>query len=160
MDHDERLRVPLRWWVQGVLLVATLWLALVVATPPVVAFGTTGLALAGLVAFFLRYGGAPVQVGDGWFRAGRARIELRHLSSAAALDAESTRLLAGRDADARAYLLLRPYLPRAVRVDLADPDDPTPYWLVSTRRPEALAASLGDALGNRVRSRDPDRLED
>ena len=38
--------------------------------------------------------------------------------------------MAGVDADARAYLLLRPYLKRAVQVDLADPADPTPYWLL------------------------------
>jgi hypothetical protein len=26
---------------------------------------------------------------------------------------------------------------------LDDPDDPTPYWLVSTRRPTAVLAALG-----------------
>ena len=50
--------------------------------------------------------------------------------------------MAGRDADARAYLLLRPYLKRAVRVEINDPADPTPYWLVGTRRPEDLAEAL------------------
>jgi hypothetical protein len=29
-----------------------------------------------------------------------------------------------------------------VRIDLADPDDPTPYWFVSTRHPERLVAAL------------------
>jgi hypothetical protein len=29
-----------------------------------------------------------------------------------------------------------------VRVDLEDPLDPTPYWLLSTRRPQELAAAL------------------
>ena len=59
-----------------------------------------------------------------------------------ALDAEEMRLQAGRDADARAYLLLRPYLKRGVRVDLTDPSDPAPYWLISSRRPDRLAAAL------------------
>ena len=45
---------------------------------------------------------------------------------------------AGVDADARAYLLLRPYLKRAVRVEIADPADPAPYWLVSTAHADAL----------------------
>ncbi len=48
----------------------------------------------------------------------------------------------GSEADARAYLLVRPYLKRAVRVTVVDPADPTPYWLVGTRHPEALAAAL------------------
>ena len=54
---------------------------------------------------------------------------------AEALDAEATRRVAGVEADARAYLLLRPYLKRAVRVEITDPADPAPYWLVSTAAP-------------------------
>jgi hypothetical protein len=67
-----------------------------------------------------------------------------------ALDAEAARRAAGVEADARAYLLLRPYLTRAVRVQVVDPADPTPYWLVSTRRPRTLAAVLSEAIGNTV----------
>ena len=37
---------------------------------------------------------------------------------------------------------LRPYLSRAVRIGIDDPADPTPYWLVSSRRPDRLAAAL------------------
>jgi hypothetical protein len=61
------------------------------------------------------------------------------------LDDQARRCLAGVDADARAYLLLRPYLRHAVRVDLVDPADPTPYWLVATRRPAQLVTALSSA---------------
>jgi hypothetical protein len=50
--------------------------------------------------------------------------------------------VAGPEADARAYLLLRPYLKRTVRVTVRDDRDPAPYWLVSSRHPEALAAAV------------------
>lgn len=140
--YDERLGVPLRWWVQGVMLVASLWLALVVALPALAAWLCSGLALALLAALLLSYGSARVSVADGWFRAGRARIEAAHLGAVATLDAEATRRVAGPEADARAYLLLRPYLKRAVRVEITDPADPAPYWLVCTRHPEELAAAL------------------
>ena len=30
----------------------------------------------------------------------------------------------------------------AVEITLDDPEDPVPYWLVSTRRPQQLAAAL------------------
>lgn len=124
------------------MLVATLWLMVVVAVPGPTAWIVTAVALV-LVGLGLSwYGDARIVVQDGWFRAGRARIEARHLGQVAALDVDQTRLVAGRDADARAYLLLRPYLPRAVRVEVADPADPTPYWLVSSRHPEALASAL------------------
>jgi len=140
--YDERLGVPLRWWAQGVMLVATLWLALVVALPGPAAWLCSGLALALLVALLLSFGSARVSVEAGWFRAGRARIEAAHLGTVTALDAEQTRRVAGPEADARAYLLLRPYLKRAVKVEITDPADPAPYWLVSSRHPDELARAV------------------
>ena len=38
--------------------------------------------------------------------------------------------------------LLRSWIPTAVRVDLNDPDDPTPYWFISTRKPVELVRAL------------------
>lgn len=142
MDYAERLTVPLRWWAQGTMLVASLWLALVVAVPGAFAWAITAAALALMVTLFLSYGGARVAVDGSSFHAGRAHIPLEHVGEVTALDREGVRRQAGVDADARAYLLLRPYLKRGVRVDVVDPADPTPYWLVSCRRPDALVSAL------------------
>jgi hypothetical protein len=49
------------------------------------------------------------------------------------------------DADARAYLLLRPYVKQSVQVPVEDPADPTPYWMLSTRRPHDLATAITEA---------------
>ena len=148
--YAERLSVPLRWWVQGVMLVASLWLATVVALPPLASTVVALIALAVLTALLVSYGSARIDVADGVLRAGRAQIEQVHLGAVTALDAAATRRLAGVDADARAFLLLRPYLSRAVRVDITDPADPTPYWLLHTRRPHALAAALTRTGGEAV----------
>jgi len=145
VEFAERLSVPLRWWVQGTMLVATLWLALVVAVPLIVAWTVTGAALALMVALFVSYGGARIIVDGEVLRAGRAHISTDHVGAVTALDADAMRLQAGRDADARAFLLLRPYLKRGVRIDLTDPSDPVPYWLISSRRPDRLAAALAKA---------------
>ena len=142
MDYAERLSVPLRWWVQGTMLVATLWLAVVVATPAAVAWVVTALAMSVVAVTFLGYGAARITVEGGVLRAGRAHIDVRHVGAVTPLDAEGMRRQAGVDADARAYLLLRPYLKRGVRVDILDPADPAPYWLISSRRPTDLAAAL------------------
>ena len=93
--YTERLGVPLRWWVQGTMLVATLWLAVVVAMPAPVAWLVTGVALALLVVCLWAYGGARIVVDDGAFRAGRAHIDAAHLGAATPLDAEQTRRTAG-----------------------------------------------------------------
>lgn len=143
MEYAERLTVPLRWWAQGTMLVASLWLAVMAATPEVVAWSVTAVALALMVALFVGYGRPRVSLEGGTLRAGRAHIGLEHVGEVTALDAEGVRRQAGVDADARAHLLLRPYLKRGVRIDITDPTDPAPYWLVSCRHPEALVTAVG-----------------
>jgi hypothetical protein len=140
--YRERLSVPFRWWVQGTMLVATFWLAFVVATPALVAWSATAVLLLLMAGLFLSYGAPRVEVADGWLRAGRARISGEFLGGAEPLDPDATRRVAGPEADVRAYLLLRPYLKRSVRVTVRDARDPAPYWLVSTRDPEHLAAAI------------------
>ncbi len=140
--YSERLYVPLRWWVQATMLLASLWLAFVVAMPAWAAWAATGVLVLVTVALLLWVGSARVAVHDGVLRAGRAHIAVELLGAVEPLDAEETRRVHGVDADARAYLMTRPYLKRAVRIDVADPADRTPYWLVSTRRPHELAAAL------------------
>jgi hypothetical protein len=142
VEYDERLSVPLRWWVQGTMLVASLWLAMIVALPAAAAWTITAIAMAVLALALLAYGAARVTVEGGFLRAGRARIAGFHLGGSSALDAEATRRMSGAEADARAYLLLRPYLKRAVQVEITDPADPAPYWLLSTRHPDRLARAI------------------
>ena len=140
--YDERLGVPLRWWALATMFLASVLVAFLVATPLWVALGGTALLTAVVVTVFVGYGAAHITVAGGVLRAGRARISVVHLGECRPLDAAATRLLAGRDADTRAFLLLRPYLRRGVRVDIADPGDPAPYWLLASRRPTRLVAAL------------------
>lgn len=140
--YRERLTVPLRWWVQATMLLATFWLAFVVALPLWVAWLATGVLAAVTYGGFLVLGAARTEVRDGHLYAGGARISLSLLGSAEALDKERTRATHGVDADARAFLVTRPYLTRSVKVRLNDPADPTPYWLISSRHPDRLAAAL------------------
>ncbi|GAB3644624.1 DUF3093 domain-containing protein [Glycomyces tarimensis] len=41
-----------------------------------------------------------------------------------------------------AFVVQRPWIRRGVRIVLDDPDDPTPYWVVSSRNPERLREAL------------------
>jgi len=141
--YRETLAVPVSWWLMGAGLALAVFWAFVVATPLLVAV-LAGLVAAGLVVGGLtRYGAARVATDPDGFSAGRALLPYRHVGAVEPLDAAATRRVLGVDADARAYLLVRAYCGGAVKVTVQDPADPTPYWLVSTRRPSALAASLG-----------------
>ena len=142
VGYDERLHVPLRWWALLTMFLATVLLAFLVATPTWVALAVTGTLTALVAVVLVSYGAARVSVQGQTFRAGRAQIPVTLLGAAVALDAAASRRLAGVDADARAYLLLRPYVKGSVRVPVEDPADPAPYWLVSTRHPERLVAAL------------------
>ncbi|HEU4948384.1 MAG TPA: DUF3093 domain-containing protein [Kribbella sp.] len=140
--YRERLSVPLRWWLIAAAAVLTLWLITAVPAGNAAGIAVAGVAAVLLIALLLRYGGAVVEVDAENLRAGRARIERSYLSSAQALTGEAARNAFGRDCDPNAYLLLRSYVPGAVRVEVTDPQDPTPYWLIATRHPQRLAAAL------------------
>lgn len=144
--YSERLHVPLRWWVQATMLLASLWLAFIVAMPAWAAWSGTGVLLLLTLGLLTWVGGTRVSVRNGVLYAGPAHISTDLLGPAEPLDAEETRRVHGVDADARAFLLTRPYLKRSVKVTVSDPADPTPYWLVSTRHPRELAAALSGSV--------------
>ena len=150
MRFRERLTPPLLWWVIGALVAGTFPVAVLFYLGPVWAGVVAAIAAAGLVAVLHGWAAIVVDFDGRWRRVGRARIELAYLGAARALDAGQTRARTGVDADARAYLVLRPYVGTSVEVTLDDPDDPVPYWLISTRRPRALSAALTEALGSRA----------
>ena len=83
-----------------------------------------------------------VEVTDGTLAAGRARLPRDVVAGAEAFEGAEATAERGVRLDARAWLLLRGWIPGVVRVQLDDPDDPTPYWLVSSRHPRRLAAAL------------------
>ncbi len=83
-----------------------------------------------------------VEVTDAEFGAGRAHLPRTAVAAVEAFDGAEATAERGTRLDARAWLLLRGWISGVVRVDLNDPDDPTPYWLVSSRHPRRLAAAL------------------
>ncbi|MYT96656.1 MULTISPECIES: DUF3093 domain-containing protein [unclassified Streptomyces] len=138
---DERLTAPRSWWfiAFGVGVACALML-LPLGTLPMLA-GLVGGAAAAAAAVS-SYGSARIRVVGGALVAGDARIPLSALGEPEALDAEEARAWRTYRADARAFMLLRSYVGTAVRVEVTDPDDPTPYVFLSTRDPEGLAAAL------------------
>ena len=75
-------------------------------------------------------------------RIDEANIDLKYLGEATVLDKNAMRLLRTRDADPAAYLAIKFWEPRGLRIDLNDSRDKTPYWLVTSKRGEEIAALL------------------
>lgn len=141
--YRERLVAPLSWWVvAGAFGLVWGWLMLVAANRSI-AIGTALLATALAGSLVWSYGSIVVDAGPNGLRVGTAHLPSAHIGAVEALDPRGFREQLGPHADARAWLRTRPYIEAGIRVEVADPSDPTPYWLVSSRRPEALAAALG-----------------
>lgn len=139
--HDERLWPPAWMWVVAVTVAASLGFAfwvpygLDVGLP--VGLAAVAATIGGLVA-----AGGRVRLADGVLHAGPASLPVGVVGTVSVLDGAAVRDLVGAAADARAYLYLRGWVRTGVRVDLDDPQDVVPYWYVSTRHPDALAAAL------------------
>ncbi|MFE7779304.1 DUF3093 domain-containing protein [Streptomyces sp. NPDC057445] len=146
--YDERLTAPRSWWVLTALVALS---GAVVLLPLGAVAMLGGLIGAGALAAATvsAYGSARIRVVADSLVAGDARIPVSALGDAEVLDAEEARAWRSYKADARAYMLLRSYVPTAVRVPVTDPEDPTPYVYVSTRDPRALVAALESARADR-----------
>ena len=75
-------------------------------------------------------------------RIDRAHIDIKYLGSATVLDSPAMRLLRTRDADPAAYLAIKFWMPKGIKITVVDPRDPTPYWLITSKRGEEIAALL------------------
>ena len=152
MLYRERLTVPLLWWLLAVGFAVSMLAAFGFYLGLWWGVGTALASLAVAVALF-QSSAVLIIVEPNRLRVGRAVIEHDYLASCRPLDADQTSRRSGTEADARAHLVLRPYVRTAVGTILDDPADPVPYWLVSTRRPRQLAeaverARTADHLGS------------
>jgi hypothetical protein len=142
-SYRERL-----WPAPWIALVAALAIPaslLTFAPVSVVAGAVVGVVLAAGVVAAAIVSAPVIAVSDGMLRAGTASIPLALITGTEAARRDDARAARGPGLDARAHLVLRPDIDPVLRVDLGDPDDPTPYWLLSTRRPEELAAAIAAA---------------
>ena len=83
-----------------------------------------------------------IEVDEKELRINKAHIELRYLGDVTVLDTASMRAVRGRDADPTAFLAIRFWNSRGVKVRVKDARDETPYWLISSKRGKDLAAAL------------------
>ncbi|WNE99344.1 DUF3093 domain-containing protein [Streptomyces luomodiensis] len=139
--YEERLSAPRSWWFIAFLIGVSVGLIMLpFGTLPMLGGLIGGAALACVAVS--SYGSARVRVVADSLVAGEARIPVSALGTPEVLDAAEATAWRTHKADPRAFMLLRSYIPTALRVTVTDPEDPTPYVYVSTRDPEALAAAL------------------
>jgi hypothetical protein len=140
--YRERWIVPLVWW-PCALGLATLVAAELHSGAPGVRAWLPYTVLLPLTAVLLALGSrGRITVVDGVLHVPGARIPITQLKDGVTLDRESFRVQTGPMADPRAFVVSRPWLHTAVRLTVDDADDPTPYWVVGTRRPAQLLEAM------------------
>ena len=91
-------------------------------------------------------GRVKVQVRDGELWVDDAHLPVKFISEVIPLHQDDRRLLLGPGADPLAFVVQRPWIKGTVQIVLDDPEDPTPYWVISTRSPERLSRSIRAAV--------------
>jgi hypothetical protein len=150
--YRERLWVSWWWWPPGLGLAALMAATVTQAAPelPVwlpyaVLTAVAAVVLLWLGRFEVRVVGTGPDDTELWV--GDAHLPVSVISRMAEVPASAKSAALGRQLDPAAYVVHRPWVGPMVLVVLDDPDDPTPYWLVSTRHPDRVLAALGGDSG-------------
>ncbi|HJQ42714.1 MAG TPA: DUF3093 domain-containing protein [Jatrophihabitantaceae bacterium] len=142
VQYAESLRTPW-WWYLAALGIASLLAAEFhvagVRLLDWIPFGTL-LPLSAAIVWWI--GRSRLEIGDGELRIRNAHLPLEYVSGAVALDERTLRRVVGREGDPTAFVSIRPWIGPGVQVWVDDPDDPTPYWLVSSRHPDRVVQVL------------------
>lgn len=144
--YSERLWVPLWWWPAGLLIAGLLAAEIHMGSPGVRAWLPYVLLFPFPVWALLWVSRQRIEVFDGpnaELRVGSAHLPLSVVSRTAAIPPSAKSAAMGRQLDPAAYVQNRSWVKDTALIVLDDPEDPTPYWLVSTRRPAELLAAIG-----------------
>lgn len=139
-----RERLYASWWTWPLPLVAAVLLAAEVhmGYPGLRAWLPYAVLVPLAIGVPLALSRTKVEVRDGELWVGDAHLPLRVIDDVEVVSAADKRRALGPDLDPAAFAVHRPWVSTSLRVWLDDDEDPTPYWIVSTRHPEKLADAL------------------
>jgi hypothetical protein len=144
--YRERLWVPWWWWPLGLGVAALIAKEVnmgVRTLPPWLPYLVLGAVAVGVLLWLGRAEVRVIQTGpDVELWAGQAHLPASVVSRSAEIPRTAKSAALGRQLDPAAFVLHRGWVGPLVLLVLDDPDDPTPYWLVSARHPERVLSAL------------------
>ncbi|OLB81618.1 MAG: hypothetical protein AUI14_02645 [Actinobacteria bacterium 13_2_20CM_2_71_6] len=140
--YAERLVVPWWLWLLGLALAALAAAEVYLGAPGLATWVPYAILLPLTALGLWRAGRIRVAVREGELWVDDAHLPVRYVAEVGVLDAAGKRAALGPQADPLAFVVQRPWVKGAVLVVLDDPADPTPYWVVSARRPERVARAV------------------
>jgi len=147
--YRERLWVPWWWWPPAIALAGIIAFEFNMGVtrqsswwPYATLFAVAAAALLWLGRIEVRVTANPAVPGDVELWAGHAHLPVTAIARSAQVAPSAKSAALGRQLDPAAYVLHRAWVAPMILVVLDDPDDPTPYWLVSCRHPDRVLSAL------------------
>ncbi len=144
LQYRERLWVPWWWWPIGLGLAALLATEVNMGVrnlPDWLPYAVLAVVAVGVLLWLGRVE-VKVTGDDVELWAGQAHLPASVVSRSAVVPRSAKSAALGRQLDPAAFVLHRNWVGPMVLVVLDDPDDPTPYWLISSRHPDRVLAAL------------------
>ena len=89
-----------------------------------------------------------IRVQSGMLVVGPATLPIEFITEVAELSAESMQRLRGPGVNPNAFAAIRFWIPTGVQVFLSDLQDPTPYWLISSKKAHQLTGALSREINS------------
>ncbi|MGH8877459.1 MAG: DUF3093 domain-containing protein [Stackebrandtia sp.] len=141
----ERMTVPLWWWPIALLVAGGLAVEIGLGVPGVATWLPITVLLPATVAVLWWAGHIRVRATADALRVDDAELPAEYIAGVEVLTGNRLRDALSVQLHPIAFVIQRPWIRSAVRVTVDDAEDPTPYWIVSTRRPELLREVLDRA---------------
>lgn len=134
--YRESLRTPWWWYPVGMGIAALLAAEFHIAGLSIIDRIAFGVLIPLSIGIVWSLGRSALAISGGEIRLRGAHLPLDVITGAVALDAQTLRRVIGREGDPAAFVSIRSWIGPGVQLWLDDPDDPAPYWLLSSRHPQ------------------------
>jgi hypothetical protein len=143
--YAERLTVPWWSWPLAIGFAAVASAEIFLGANPQVNWIPYAVLIPLTIFGLIRLGGIRIRVDADELHVDDAHIPVSYIADVNILDNAAKTELLGPAAAPYVFVIQRPWVREAVRIVIDDPADPTPYWVISTRRPAALAQAIKQA---------------
>jgi len=143
--YSRLMREVMRWpiWLTFLVICFDLSILLAIwASLGNMATFITAIILTTSTIYFYHATSLTLELTSDRLRAGRANIEVKYLKKVEVLSREDMSFHRGAGINPQAYLALRFWVKKGLKVEIADQRDPTPFWLISSKHPERFLERL------------------